>query len=87
MLPDRGHPCLRNFYPTIPVDVVSLKSFVTRLFDLARVPMRFTINKVYFVPKRVVSSVVSVFGTGEGLGTGKLDVSLMFFEKLDFETL
>ena len=58
---DRGHPCFRNFYSTIPVDVVRVKSYVNRLFDPACAPMRITINKLYFVPKRVVSGVVSVF--------------------------
>ena len=36
---DRGHPCFRNFYSTIPIDVVRVKSYVNRLFDLKR---RFT---------------------------------------------
>ena len=58
---DRGHPCFWNFYSTIPVDVVRVKSYVNRLFDPTCVPMRITINKLYFVPKRVVSAVVSVF--------------------------
>ena len=58
---DGGHPCFRNFYFTIPVDVVTVKSFVNCLFDPVCVPMRITINKLYFVPKRVVSGVVSVF--------------------------
>ena len=57
----RGHPCFRNFYSTIPVDVVRMKSYVNRLFDPACVPMRITINKLYFVPKRAVAGVVSVF--------------------------
>ena len=30
---DRGHPRFRNFYSTIPVDVVRVKSYVNRLFD------------------------------------------------------
>ena len=58
---DRGHPCFQNFYSTIPVDVVRVKCYVNRLFYLVCVPMRDTINKLYFVPKRVVSGVVSVF--------------------------
>ena len=58
---DRGHPYLRNLYSTIPVNVVWVKSYVNRLFDPACVPMRITISKLYFVPKRVVSGVVSVF--------------------------
>ena len=34
---DRGHPCFRNFYSTIPVDfdVVRVKSYVSSLFDPA----------------------------------------------------
>ena len=48
---DRWHPYFRNFYSTMPVDVVRMKSYV---FDPACVPMRITINKLYFVPKRNV---------------------------------
>ena len=61
VLLDRGHPCFRNFYSTIPVDVVRVRSYVNRLFDPTCVPMRITINSLYFVPKWVVSGVVSVF--------------------------
>ena len=57
---DRGRSCFRNFYSTINVDVVRVKSYVNRLFDPTCVPMRVTINKLCFVPKRVVSGVVSV---------------------------
>ena len=46
---DRGHPCFRNFYSTIPVDVVRVKSYVNRLFKPACLPMRVTINKLYFI--------------------------------------
>ena len=38
-----GHPCFRNFYYIIPVDVVRVKSYVDRLFGPACVPMRITI--------------------------------------------
>ena len=38
---------------------------MNQLFDPAYVPMRVTINKLYFVPKRVVSGVVSVFEMAE----------------------
>ena len=58
---DRGHPCFRNFYSTISVDVFRVKSYVNCLFDPACIPMRITINKLSFVPKRAVSDVVSVF--------------------------
>ena len=46
---------------TIPVDVFRMKSYVNRLLDPARVPIRITINKLYFAPKWAVSGVVSVF--------------------------
>ena len=42
---DRGHPRFWNFYSTIPVDVVRVKSYVNCLFDPARVVIRVTINK------------------------------------------
>ena len=76
------HPCFWNFYSTIPVDDVRMKSYVNYLFDPTCLPMRNTINKLYFVPKQVVSAVVSVFWNGRGLGTGKSDVSLMFFDSI-----
>ena len=57
---DRGHACFRNIYFTIPVDVVSVKPYVNGLFDPACVEMNMSMNKLYFVPKWVVSCVVSV---------------------------
>ena len=57
---DCGHPSFWNFYSTVPVDFVRVKSYVNRLFDPACVTMRITINKLYFIPKRVVSGVVGV---------------------------
>ena len=76
MFLDRGHPFFWNFYSTVPVDVVRVKSYVNRLFDPACVTMRIMINKLYFIPKRVVSGVVGLLGNG--LGTGESDVSVMF---------
>ena len=78
---DLRYPCFWNFYSTMPVNVVRVKSCVNRLFDPACVPIRITINKFYFVPKRVVSGV-SVFRNGRGLGTDKSDVSLMLFDSV-----
>ena len=43
---DRGHPRFWNFYSTIPVDVVRVKSYMNCLFDPARVVIRVTVNKV-----------------------------------------
>ena len=57
---DRGHPCFWNFYSTIPVDVVRVKSYMNCLFDPARVVIRVTINKLYFVPEWLVSDVVGM---------------------------
>ena len=57
---DRGHPCFWNLYSTVPVDVFRVKYFVNCLFDPACVTMKIMINKLYFIPKRVVSSVVGV---------------------------
>ena len=46
-----GHPRFWNFYSTIAVDVVRVKSYVNSLFDPARVVIRVTIHKLYFVPE------------------------------------
>ena len=45
---------------TVPIDVVRVKFYVNRLFDPACVTMKITINIFYFIPKRMVSSVVGV---------------------------
>ena len=57
---DCGHPCFWNFYSTVSFDVVRVKSSVNGLFDPACVTMRIMINKLYFIPKRVVSGVEGV---------------------------
>ena len=64
---DRGHPRFWNFYSTIPVDVVRVKSYMNCLFDPARVVIRVTINKLYFVPEWLVSGVVGILWNGGGL--------------------
>ena len=55
---------------------------MNRLFDPACVTMRITINKLYFIPKRVVSGVVGVFSNGGGLGTSESDASVMLLNSL-----
>ena len=45
---DRGHPRLWNFYSTISVDVVRVKSYMNCLFDPARVVIR-VITRDYIV--------------------------------------
>ena len=62
---DRGHPCFWNFYSIEPVDVVRAKSYVNCLFDPACLTMRIAINKLCFIPKRVVSGVVGISETAE----------------------
>ncbi len=77
---DGGHLCFRNFNSTVPVDIFRLKSYVNRLFDPACVPVRVTINKLYLIPKRVVSGVVGVLCNGGNLGAGESDVPVVFFD-------
>ena len=57
---DRGHPRFWNFYSTLPVDVVRAKSYMNCLFDPARIVIRVTINKLYFVLEWLVSGVVGI---------------------------
>ena len=59
-LADRGHPCFWNFYSAVPIDVIRAKSYVNCSFDLRCVVMRNTINKLNFVPERLMSGVVVV---------------------------
>ena len=68
---DRGHPRFWNFYSTIPLDFVRVKSYVNCLFDPARVVTRVTINKLYFVPEWLVSDVVGMLRNGGDLRTGE----------------
>ena len=57
---ERGHPRFWNFYSTILVDVVRVKSYMNCLFDPAHVVIRVTINKLYFVSEWLVSGVVGM---------------------------
>ena len=78
----RGHPRFWNFYSTIPVDVVRVKSYMNWLFDPARVVIRVTINKLYFVPDWLVSGVVGMLWNGGGLGTGESNVSIVLLNSV-----
>ena len=55
-----GHPRFWNFYFTLPVDVVRVKSYMNCLFDPACVVIRVMINKLYFVPEWLVSDIVGM---------------------------
>ena len=58
---DHGHSRFWNFYSTIPVDVVRVKSYINCLFDPVRVVVRVIINILYFVLEWLLSGVVSMF--------------------------
>ena len=77
----RGHPRFWNFYSTIPVDVVWVKSYINCLFGSARVVIRVMITKLYFefVPEWLVSGVVGILWNG---GTGKSDVSIVLLNSV-----
>ena len=57
---DRGHPRFWNFYSTIPVDIVRVKSYMNCLFNPARLVVRVTINELYLVPEWHMSGVVGM---------------------------
>ena len=44
VLSDRKHPCFRNLYSTVLVDVVWVKSYVNSFFNPTRVPVRVSVN-------------------------------------------
>ena len=64
------------------VDVIRVKSYMNCLFDPARVVIRVTINKLYFVPEWLVSGVVGMLWNGGGLGTGESNVSIMLLNSV-----
>ena len=66
---DCWYPCFRNFDSIIPVDVIRVKSSVDSYLDSSGVPLWISINKLYFVPKQVEASHVSILRNGRGLGT------------------
>ena len=61
---DRGHPRF-EFYSTIPVDFVRVKSYMNCLLDPARVVIRVTIAKLHFVPEWLVSVLWACSETAE----------------------
>ena len=54
------HTAHWNFNPTIPVDVIKVKTFVNGLFNPSCVPMQVSINKLNFVPERKVAGGITV---------------------------
>ena len=55
------HPRFRYFGSVVPVYVVWVKSYVNCLSRFPCVPMVVSVNKLYFVPQRLVSGSVSMF--------------------------
>lgn len=55
---DLQHSGFLEFCLTVPVDVVKVKSYANCLFHLPRIEMGISINKLYFVLERAVTSVV-----------------------------
>ena len=79
---DHGHPRFWNFYSTIPVDIVRVKSYMNCLFDPARLVVRVTINELHLVPEWHMSDVVGMLWNGGGLGTGESNVLIMLFNSV-----
>lgn len=74
---DCAHPCFWNFYSAI---IVVVESYMNCLFDPMCVPVKVTINRIYFIAKWVVySSIMGTLCNGRGLGMGNSDISDMLF--------
>ena len=65
----RRHPRFGNFNSAVPVDIITVKSYVDSVLDPTGVTVRVSINKLYLVPKRVMADLVGVLRNGGGLGT------------------
>lgn len=77
---DCGHPCFWNFYSAL---VVVVESYVNCLFEPMCVPVKVTINKLYFIAKSVMySTVMGMLCNGRGVGMGESDISDMFFNQI-----
>ena len=74
---DRGHPRFWNFYSTIPVDVVRVKSYMNCLFDptcvVMRVTFRFKVSS-FSDNLRVRRSVGSLFRSWYGPFSISVDI-------------
>ena len=49
---------------TLPVDVIMVKSYVDSFLDPACVPVRISIDKLDFVPNRILAGLEGVFRNG-----------------------
>ena len=64
MLSDCRHSSFRNLNSTVPVDVVSVKSYVDSLLNCLRVPVRVSVNKLNFVPEQRMPGLIGMFRNG-----------------------
>ena len=71
MLSDCRHLRFRNFNSTVPIDVVRVKSYVNSLVNSTRVPVRVSVNKLNFVPERIIPGLIVVFRNGRRLSSSK----------------
>ena len=70
MMPDCRHPRFKNLNCTVPVDVFSVKSYVDSLLNSTRVPVRFSVNRLNFVPERIIMpGIIDVFRKGQSLSS------------------
>ena len=60
MLFDHGHARFWNFNPTILVDFVGVKSYLNNLPNLPCAPILVLINKINFLPERIVPGGITV---------------------------
>ena len=67
MLSDCSHPRFRNLNSTVPVDVVRMKSYVDSLLNSTR--MRVSVNKLNFVPERIMPGLIGVFRNSRSLSS------------------
>ena len=77
---ERACPRFGNFNSTIPVDIITVKSYMDSFLNPAGVPVRFSINKLYLVPKRIMASLLGVPTNGGGLGTGESYNPVVLFD-------
>ena len=76
------HPCFWNLNSSVPVDVVRVKSCVNSLFNSMRVPVRVLVNKLIFVPERIILGLIGMFWSGRSLSSWKPYIPIMLLNLL-----
>ena len=62
-------PSFRNLNSTVPVDVVRVKSHVDRLHIREYHTVRVSVNKLNFVPERIMPGLIDMFRNGRSLSS------------------